>query len=74
MTNSNARVEVDAVNWCHSPVLYQSQLALAQWRCNVNRTTELVIHVDENQQIIEQRVITADRDLPIIAINDWRKS
>jgi len=66
-------VEVDAVNWCHSPVLYQSQLAAAQHRCDVNGTTELVAHVDSEDNIIEQQIITAKRDLPIIARNGWKQ-
>jgi hypothetical protein len=64
-------ITVDAVNYCHSPVLYQSQLAAAQWRCNVNRTVELVIHLDENSHIIEQQIVVADRDLPDLVVNRW---
>lgn len=66
------QVPVDAVNWCHAPVLYRSQLAAAQWRCNINRTTELVIHVGNDNKIIEQRVITPDRDMPQITLNNWK--
>lgn len=66
------QVQVDAVNWCHSSVLYRSQLAAAQWRCNTNRTTELVVHVAPDETIIEQRVVTANRDLPELVVNKWR--
>jgi len=66
------QVHVDAVNWCHSPVLYQSQLAAAQWRCNINRTTELVLHVAADETIIEQQVITPNREMSELAVNKWR--
>jgi hypothetical protein len=69
---NRTQVQVDAVNYCHSPVLYQSQLVAAQWRCNVNRTVELVLHVDADNNIIEQQVIVADRDLPDLVLNQWR--
>lgn len=65
-------LQVDAVNYCHAPVLYQSQLAAAQHRCNINGTTELVLHIDENGAIIEQQIVTADRDLPALVRNLWR--
>lgn len=65
-------LNVDAVNYCHTPVLYQYILAAAQHRCNVNRTTELVLHVDSDGTIIEQQIITANRDLPALVVNQWR--
>lgn len=74
MTDYRRPVEVDAVNWCHSPVLYRSQLAAAQHRCDVNGTTELVAHVDSDGNIIEKQVITAARTLPSIARNNWEKT
>lgn len=73
MSTQRPGVEVDAVNYCHAPVLYQSQIALAQVRCNQNGTTELVLHVDQDGNIIEQCVVTATRELSDVARNNWEK-
>ena len=72
MTVETAPASVDAVNWCHSPVLFQSQLAAAQWRCNINRTVELVVLLDTNNEIVEQRVIKPNREMSELAVNKWR--
>lgn len=65
-------ISVDAVNYCHAPALYRYQLSAAQTRCNINRTTELVLHIDADGHIIEQRLFTANVDLPILVRNTWR--
>lgn len=66
-------VQVDAANWCHNTTLYRYQLAQAQYRCNINGTTELVALVDEDNNIIESRVITANSNVTELARNDWRQ-
>ncbi len=71
MTPTNT-VSVDAVNYCHTKALYQAQLNAAQNRCNFNRTTELVLYVDKDNNIIEQSVVTANRQLPELACNLWK--
>jgi hypothetical protein len=66
------KVHVDAVNRCHAPALYRYQLQAAQIRCNINRTTELVLHIAEDGNVIEQQVIVPNRDLPTLARNEWK--
>jgi len=69
---SISHLAVNAVNWCHAPALYQYQLSAAQRRCNQNRTSELVLHVGPDGAILDQRFITSDTDLPVLARNVWR--
>lgn len=69
---SVSHLAVEAVNWCHAPALYQYQLAAAQRRCNQNRTSELVLHIGSEGEILDQRFITVDTDLPVAARNVWR--
>ena len=66
-------VNVDAINYCHTSGLYTAQLNAAQDRCNFNRTTELVVRLDSDGAIIEQRIITANRQLPDLACNLWKQ-
>jgi len=66
-------VEVDAANWCHNHTLYRYQLTQAQYRCNINDTTELVALVDEQGNIVESRVITSNTAATELARNKWEK-
>jgi len=67
-----ASLPVDAINYCHNKSLFYSQLNAAQSRCNFNRTTELVIWLDDNGDAIASQVITANRQLPGLACNLWK--
>jgi len=73
MKHNRASVEVDAINYAHTAVLYRSQISLAQVRCNQSGTTELVLHVDSDGNIIQQCVVTANREISELARNEWEK-
>ena len=61
---------IDAVNYCNSRIQYLNQLAAAQWRTNVNRTTELVLWMRDGEIIAETTV--TPQNVRQEVINPWR--
>ena len=61
----------DAVTVLTSDACYRQQLVDAQWRCDINGTTELVQQIDQTGTVLRETSLEPRNDRKVVR-NSWR--